>query len=39
MEIQGYKSNRVVRKKNESPKLIKELPNEITKIAKREPGG
>ena len=39
METQGYKSNRVARKKNESPKLIKELPIEITKINKREPGG
>ena len=29
MEIQGYKPNRVVRKNN-SPKLITELPNEIT---------
>ena len=38
MEIQGYKSNRVIRK-NESPKLITELPNELTKIVKWEPGG
>ena len=33
MEIQGYKSNRVIRK-NESPKLKAELRNEITKIVK-----
>ena len=33
MEIQGYKPNRVVRKSN-SPKLITELPNEITLIVK-----
>ena len=33
MEIQGYNSNRVVRK-NESPTLITELLNEKTKIVK-----